>query len=81
MKTNLSSNDVKAAFKSAGLAVRVRDLGVKFRICNVLKSEHASLCASVSAALGMTDTGANAGGQWNGSAEFISYKPGMVVRV
>lgn len=76
----MKSKQVKAAYATHGMTVRVRDLGPKFRICGVTQ-EIRELVESVAVGLGLTDCVLNAGGQWNGRAEFIAYKPGAVVRL
>ena len=82
----MTSNEIKAAFAVHGVKVRVRDLGTRFRVCGfALRSvygEHTgeTVAHLVASSLLCTDTGANLGGQWNGSQEFICYKPGAVVR-
>jgi len=36
----LNSKQVKAAFANAGIKVRVRDQGIKFRICTLDETKH-----------------------------------------
>lgn len=77
----ITSQSVKAAFNKAGIKVRVRDFAMKFRVCptvdGVKFDKEAVLAVAVE--LGLTDTCAKAGGQFNTGAEFIGYKPGKIV--
>lgn len=78
----MTSSAAKSAFSAAGLRVRVRDLDVKLRICPVdglPLDKQATLAVALS--LGLTGPTGAPGGLFNGSAEFIGYKPGRVVRV
>ena len=79
----ISPADIKAAFAAAGFKVRVRNFPMKFRICPTGSTTFSDRDAvkAVAASLGLTDTRAQAGGLFNGSAEFIGYKPGQIVRV
>jgi hypothetical protein len=76
----LTSQDVKAAFKAAGMTVRVADQKLKFRICQVSMEPYDKPRAFAAAAkLGLTDASGKLGGQLNQSYELIGYKPGVVV--
>lgn len=78
----MNSEQIKAAFVSAGLSVRVRDLGAKFRVCPIGSGAFdANTVREVAARLGLTDSLARSGGVFNGSREFIGYKPNAVKRV
>lgn len=81
----MTSSDLVSRFAAAGLAVRVRDLGQKFRVCPRSSAPYtaAEKVAAVELAksLGLTDALGRSGGNFNGGAEFIAYKPGAVVRV
>ena len=70
----MNSQQVKVEYARNAMKVRVRDLGHAFRICGVT-TEIRELVESVAAGLGLTDTSAVPGGQWNGRTEFIAYKP------
>lgn len=74
------SNQVKLAFKDAGMKVRVADLGLKFRVCLLgeLRFDKDAATA-VAAALGLTDIFGEPGAQFN-SYELIGYKPGAVIK-
>lgn len=76
----MNSQTVKAAFAAKGIKVRVRDFGLKFRICDASKALHGDAMQAVAVELGFTSAAGNAGGQWNTGMEFIAYKPGAVVR-
>jgi hypothetical protein len=49
----MNSNDVKQAFKAAGLKVRVADQGQKFRICTTDRSAHTAAAIDLAASLGL----------------------------
>lgn len=76
----MTSQTVKAMFATYGLKVRVRDLGSKFRVCG-FKGEFKMLATQAAVDLGLTDVYGAVGGMWNGSVEFIGYKPGSIVRI
>lgn len=75
----MNSQQIKQAFQAAGIKVRVADQGLKFRICTVgdvaFNREAAS---AVAASIGLTNTTAVLGGQFNQAHELIGYKPGAV---
>lgn len=78
----MNSTQIKASFASAGIRVRVADLGPKFRVCmlgNVAFDKDAASAVAVS--LGLTDSLAVAGGQFNQPHEMVAYKPGAIRRV
>lgn len=75
----MNSQQVKAEFSRNAMNVRVRDFGYKFRICGVTM-EIRELVESVAAGFGLTDSSGKLGGQWNGKAEFIAYKPGAALQ-
>lgn len=77
----MDSKMVKAAYKAHGLTVRVRDLGHKFRICGVTKSAVGELVEMAAASLGLIAITGELGGSWNGSTEFIAYRPEAVRHV
>lgn len=78
-----TSQTVKAAFKAAGIRVRVADLGLKFRICPMTDADPDFAKAdalAVVAALGCTSSLLDAGGQFNTARELVAYKPGAIRR-
>ena len=79
----MNSQQVKEAFKAAGIAVRVADLGAKFRICPASDkaADLGGSAVSVAASLGLTSSLCEAGGQFNTPRELIGYKPGTIRRV
>jgi hypothetical protein len=78
----MNSQQVKQAFKVAGLSVRVADQKLKFRICTVSGAPHDRAAAvACAAAIGLTDVFAVPGGQFNGAHELIAYKPGAIRRM
>ncbi|ERJ38665.1 hypothetical protein L810_6882 [Burkholderia sp. AU4i] len=54
---------------------------MKFRICDLDRSQHGTEVERVAKALKFTDSLGHPGGQWNTSTEFIAYKPGKIVRL
>ena len=76
----MNSKQVKAEFARHGMTVRVRDLGLKFRVCGVTKKDIGELVECVAVGLGFTSVLGIPGGSWNGGKEFIAYKPGSVRR-
>jgi len=81
MNIEMKSADVVAAYKGEGLKARVRDLGLKFRICDVKRSTHRAQVEKIATQLGLTDALGRLGGQWNQDHEFIGYKPGSIRRI
>lgn len=76
----MTSQQVKAAFASAGIRVRVADLGLKFRICPLRDSypDFDQSARRVGASLGLTSSLLESGGQFNTTRELIGYKPGSI---
>ena len=73
---------VKAAFKNAGIPVRVKDLGVKFVICMLNSGViDQGKALAITSRLGFTDVCGASSGQFNGKREMICYKNGAVVRI
>lgn len=78
----MNSQQVKQAFKVAGLKVRVADQGHKFRVCQLGNAAFdKSRAVAVAVALGLTDSLAVAGAQFNQEHELIGYKPGAFRRI
>ena len=78
----MNSNQVKQAFKAAGIKVRVADQGLKFRVCTLGDTAFDRAAAvAVAASIGLTDVFATLGAQFNQAHEMIGYKPGAVRRV
>ena len=78
----MNSNQVKAKFAAAGIKVRVADLGGKFRVCRIAKpgvdlAHDKDASRAVAASLGLTDSGAELGGQFNQAHEMVAFKPGV----
>ncbi|WP_176000290.1 hypothetical protein [Burkholderia vietnamiensis] len=80
LQTAVTSVDVRQAFRTAGMKARVADLGMKFRICDLDKSQYGTEVERVARALKFTDSLGHPGGQWNTSTEFVAYKSGKIVR-
>ena len=78
----MNSQQVKQAFKQAGISVRVADQGAKFRICttsgDAFDQAHA---ADTAQSIGLTDVLGRLGGQFNQAHELIGYKPGAIRRI
>lgn len=81
LQTAVTSVDVRQAFRVAGMRARVADLGMKFRICDLDRSQYGTEVERVAKALKFTDSLGHPGGQWNTSTEFVAYKPGKIVRL
>ncbi|MBB4517338.1 hypothetical protein [Paraburkholderia fungorum] len=77
----ITSLDVRQAFRAAGMRARVADLGMKFRICDLDRSQYGAEVERVARTLKFTDSLGHPGGQWNTSTEFVAYKPGKIVRL
>jgi hypothetical protein len=78
----MTSQQVKQAFTSAGIRVRVANQHLKFRICTLNGAPFDREAASaVAASIGLTDCFMRLGGQYNQSHELIGYKPAAIVRV
>lgn len=78
----MNSLQIKAAFAASGIRVRVADQGLKFRVCTLGDvAFNKDAARAVAASLGLTDSLAVAGGQFNQAHELVAYKPGAVRRV
>ncbi len=78
----MTSATVKSAFAAAGIAVRVRDLKLKFRICPVAPVDlDQAAVVEVAKSLGFTDPAGRPGASFNTSREAICYKPGAIIRI
>ncbi|MDO5947977.1 hypothetical protein [Burkholderia cepacia] len=77
----VTSMEVRQAFRAAGMRARVADLGMKFRICDLDRSQYGTEVERVARDLKFTDSLGQPGGQWNTSTEFVAYKPGKIVRL
>lgn len=80
MTATMTSETVRAMTKAAGLKVRVRDLGPKFRVCGdkpeLLQAWALLVVAGCTNVIGTTE-----GADFNGSRELLAYKPGAIRRV
>ena len=80
----MNSQHIKTAFAAAGIRVRVKDLGLKFRICPLRDTDpdfNQPAALAVGASLGLTSVLLEEGGQFNTTRELIGYKPGAIRRV
>ena len=78
----MTSTTIKAAFAAAGIAVRVRDLKCKFRICPVASADFDQPAViAVAKSLGLTDPLGRLGVMFNTGREAICYKSGAIVRI
>lgn len=80
----MNSQQVKAAFATAGIRVRVADLGLKFRVCPLRDTDpdfNQPAALAVGTSLGLTSVLLEAGGQFNTARELVAYKPGAIRRV
>ena len=78
----MNSNTIKTAFQAAGIRVRVADQGPKFRVCTLGDTAFDQAAATaVAISLGLTDSLARLGGQFNQLHERVGYKPGAIRRV
>lgn len=77
----LTSKDIKAAFASHGIKVRVKSFGAKaFRICTVDGSAHGEASQTAAASLKMTGAHGLPGGIINQEHEMFSYAEGRFIR-
>ena len=77
----MTSKQVKDAFATAGVRVRVADQRNKFRICTTSGEPHdIATSLAVAASLGMTDCLGRPGGSFEGYVMW-SYKPNTIIRI
>lgn len=78
-----SEAEVKSALEAAGLQVKVKDLGDKFRVtpkdAGPFSKDQKATLIDVAKALGLIDAFivGRPGGMFNGAAEFVAYRQPM----
>lgn len=77
----MNSAQVKEAFAAAGIKVRVKDLGGKFRICRIGDVAHVLADSNaVVSSLGLVDVFGKACGMLNQAHELVAYRPEAIRR-
>lgn len=75
----MTSSAIKQIFNAAGFKVRVRDFGLKFRVCTIDSSAVDKVAfTSIASRHGFTNVYGVLGGMTNQKHEFFMYKPGAI---
>jgi hypothetical protein len=77
IETSITSSEIVAAFASFGIKVRVRQFPRFFRVCGLVSTDDVKLAATcVGVETGLVGPNGRLGEcVWNGSREWIGYKP------